>query len=404
MIDIPSAADPREAMGGARATPQNTPRNKPLLATVDASDAAFAAALQSSLITAFTGATAQSSSAQHAPQAQSVRPPRSRADDIEVSTHARVDASGNHRFATATDLATAELAGQGESARTPPDSIGPRETGQQASKQPGSDSRSQSDAQSSRSTSSDAKSAAQEPASSNARPHAPTAASPTTGAPVAGDQSPKPAQAPISRSGAAQIATVARIAAPAGARTNATARLANLTGPRFTTRSAARPNAPARPADVARHAKAFQAQLARGLAAALKKGQGTLTLHLRPRSLGRLTIALSVRDSAVHAQVRASTDAARSLLESGAADLRDALASRGLTLNRLDVTLAEQQRAPDHDAELHATNDVSTGDQSHGRHQGDRPPRADLPHDVAFTDDPSISSGDFLALGLDVTI
>ena len=55
----------------------------------------------------------------------------------------------------------------------------------------------------------------------------------------------------------------------------------------------------------------------------MKRQGESITLNLRPRNLGRLTIELSVRGQAVDARIQATTESARSLLESASVDLRE---------------------------------------------------------------------------------
>ena len=149
------------------------------------------------------------------------------------------------------------------------------------------------------------------------------------------------------------------------------------------------------PAHVLRHAQAFQAQLAKGLAAALKRQGDSITLNLRPRSLGRLTIELTVRGQAVDARIQATTESARSLLESASVDLRESLASRGLTLQRLDVEIADSNDERTVHDEPHDTPDEHTRQER--REGGDTGPAE--AGEAGEADDAHV-----VALGLDITV
>ncbi|HZW09561.1 MAG TPA: flagellar hook-length control protein FliK [Phycisphaerales bacterium] len=109
---------------------------------------------------------------------------------------------------------------------------------------------------------------------------------------------------------------------------------------------------------------AFRAQLAQGLGAALRRGEGDVTLKLRPETLGELRVRVSVRGSEVDATIRASTIEAHRLLEQSVESLRAALEARGLHAGRIEVEpLAQeprqdagtaQQERPGHDAGINS--------------------------------------------------
>ncbi|HRQ72131.1 MAG TPA: flagellar hook-length control protein FliK [Phycisphaerales bacterium] len=97
-------------------------------------------------------------------------------------------------------------------------------------------------------------------------------------------------------------------------------------------------------------AEAFRAQVARGLAAALRRGDGRVVLRLHPESLGMVRVSMGVRDGVVTAQLEPTTRAARELLESGLSSLRAALEARGLHVDRL-IVQPTAQHTPDGKAE-----------------------------------------------------
>ena len=88
-------------------------------------------------------------------------------------------------------------------------------------------------------------------------------------------------------------------------------------------------------------------QAVQGLAAALTRKDGQVTLRLAPEQLGVLKIQLKLRGSAVEARIEASSEPARALFEQERDTLRSALESRGLTVERVEVTLRpEGQPSP----------------------------------------------------------
>jgi hypothetical protein len=78
-------------------------------------------------------------------------------------------------------------------------------------------------------------------------------------------------------------------------------------------------------------------QTARGLATALKQGDGTVTLSLQPPRLGQLKVHLTLQDTMVAARLEPTTTAARQLLVDSEHSLRAALEARGLSVERIDV-------------------------------------------------------------------
>lgn len=97
---------------------------------------------------------------------------------------------------------------------------------------------------------------------------------------------------------------------------------------------------PNHPERAQRFERAFQAQLGRGLAQALRSGDGTVTLRLKPQSLGQLTVRVEVEGQQVRATFEARTVEARQLLEGSREVLRQQLETRGLHADRIEVKLA----------------------------------------------------------------
>jgi len=109
-------------------------------------------------------------------------------------------------------------------------------------------------------------------------------------------------------------------------------------------------NAPAIKQSVIQHA--FIPQAAKGLAMALKQGEGTVTINLKPAHLGSLRVEVSMQASGVTAKIEASSETARQLLMDAQPSLRAALEARGLSVERIDITAvtAPPAGAPSQDA------------------------------------------------------
>lgn len=125
-------------------------------------------------------------------------------------------------------------------------------------------------------------------------------------------------------------------------------------------------------------------QLGRGLAAALKKGEGELTLRLRPESLGQVRVRIDLReDSAegagrqIAARFEVERPIARKVLEQALPELRHALQLRGFQVGSLEVHEASEFGSHTQDSTgSHAPDQVGTprasGEQVHAsRPEGD---------------------------------
>ncbi|MEQ8317440.1 MAG: flagellar hook-length control protein FliK [Phycisphaerales bacterium] len=102
------------------------------------------------------------------------------------------------------------------------------------------------------------------------------------------------------------------------------------------------PSVPQRADQTLRFEKAFQAQVGRGLAQALRSGNGEVTLRLRPENLGQLSVRVQVQQNQVTATFEARHAEAQRMLEGSRDVLRQQLESRGLTVERIDVRLIEE--------------------------------------------------------------
>jgi len=88
---------------------------------------------------------------------------------------------------------------------------------------------------------------------------------------------------------------------------------------------------------VAESAGPMGAQIARGLAGALRQGGGVVTLRLTPEHLGQLKLDMRIEGSSVSATLTPSSEPARQLLEDSTGALKAALEARGLTVERIEV-------------------------------------------------------------------
>jgi flagellar hook-length control protein FliK len=163
-------------------------------------------------------------------------------------------------------------------------------------------------------------------------------------APAMQTVSPAPAAA------AAQVPT----SGSGGERSDSTSRMIpglGQTGPRpGGARSAGTPGANAS-ANAALPAS-LEAQVTRGVSALLAQGPGSITLRMVPEDLGQLRVHMSMKDGSLSLRFETGNGAARELLDSAVADLRSTLEARGLSVERLSVTidpsLAEPANARTH--------------------------------------------------------
>jgi len=87
----------------------------------------------------------------------------------------------------------------------------------------------------------------------------------------------------------------------------------------------------------------LEAQISRGLAAALRQKGGRVTMRLEPTSLGKLTVQLQMKGERVSARFEATTEQARRLLETARSELRSALEARGLVVERVQVQVTPSE-------------------------------------------------------------
>ena len=83
------------------------------------------------------------------------------------------------------------------------------------------------------------------------------------------------------------------------------------------------------------------AQLASALAKALKRGDGTVELTLRPSALGQVRVSLAIEGVQVSARFETRAESAQQLLSQSVDQLRAQLAQRGLVLQEVEFVRDE---------------------------------------------------------------
>ena len=134
--------------------------------------------------------------------------------------------------------------------------------------------------------------------------------------------------------------------APSFERAITALRALGASGPRAKGQSLKGPRTPGAQPQTNR-ARPLLTQVSRGVASILRQNGGSLSLKLRPDSLGELRINLRVHNGAVDATFRADNAQARDLLKSTLSQLKDTLETHGVRVERLRVELADQRT---HDA------------------------------------------------------
>lgn len=121
------------------------------------------------------------------------------------------------------------------------------------------------------------------------------------------------------------------------------------------------------------------AQALRGLAAALRQGSGSVTLHLAPENLGRLRLSIAVKPSEVVARVEATSEEAAQALRENSSQLREALEAQGFAISCLEVDhvspallqLRNRSTMDQHAAPQQWGGDAQSGQQGHASAHGD---------------------------------
>lgn len=110
--------------------------------------------------------------------------------------------------------------------------------------------------------------------------------------------------------------------------------------PRSEARAAAEPLVQAQSPGANVDPRAVEAQITRGLSAAVRQNGGSLTIRLNPPMLGNVKIHMQLEAGVVGARIEAVTAQAHGLLKGQVESLRAALESKGLQVERLTVQLA----------------------------------------------------------------
>jgi flagellar hook-length control protein FliK len=110
-------------------------------------------------------------------------------------------------------------------------------------------------------------------------------------------------------------------------------------------------------------------QVAEQMTQMVAKQQTSLQLSLKPPTLGELNVEISVKDGVVKATMVAESVAAKQALEAGMEQLKSQLASQGLKLERVDITInpdAQRQQAQAQEQDQFARGGNGSGQRSLG--------------------------------------
>ena len=137
-----------------------------------------------------------------------------------------------------------------------------------------------------------------------------------------------------------------------------------------------------------RVADAVAAQTAKGLATALTRSDGAVTLRLNPESLGFIRIKLTMGKESLTARIEASSDQARRLLEQTSETLRASLEAKGWSDPEVHVQLLREadpaldmlkrlEHQGDLELQRRAAQDAAAESNNEGARGGDRGHRED---------------------------
>jgi flagellar hook-length control protein FliK len=86
-------------------------------------------------------------------------------------------------------------------------------------------------------------------------------------------------------------------------------------------------------------------QLSRNIDMAIKQDRSEMKLTLNPESLGEVVVRVHVEDGKVNASLDVQQSTVKHIIEANMPQLREALTSKGLTMERIEVTTAQQGTA-----------------------------------------------------------
>lgn len=159
--------------------------------------------------------------------------------------------------------------------------------------------------------------------------------------------------------------------------------------------------------------EAVQAQIARGMAAALRQKGGVMTIRLNPEHLGSMRIDLTVENGSVSALFGAESEDARRILQDGLDSLKRSIEETGLKVQKLEISGVTPQTAdrahdrptdqrPAQDPRDHQQNGSSrhNAHQNPGHNSGEHPSDRRASRDTAS--DPDAARAETAALAADV--
>ncbi len=104
-------------------------------------------------------------------------------------------------------------------------------------------------------------------------------------------------------------------------------------------------------------------RILRGMSAMIHQNGGTMTMRLDPPELGSLRIQMTLNNGSVSASFSPGSDAARGLLEQHMGQLKTALESQGLLVDRLTIHSASSGSTNAHTGQQHGTDGRGGGEQ-----------------------------------------
>lgn len=128
--------------------------------------------------------------------------------------------------------------------------------------------------------------------------------------------------------------------------------------------------------------------ISRGLTTAFRQNTPQVTLWMSPETLGKVRIQLTFDQGTISARFEATSDATKDLLASNMNALRDALQSRGLTANQIEVVSipdwSHQQGSQTGSGEGRSANEQASGQTENGNStpfgSGDQPKQGTSEH------------------------
>ena len=111
--------------------------------------------------------------------------------------------------------------------------------------------------------------------------------------------------------------------------------------------------------------------VARAISAAIAAKEGRITMRLTPTNLGSVRVQLHQHQGALRAEIETNTEEARRLLGESRESLRHALEARGVTVERISVTLTPSDAEGDGPREVRAEGDTAEADRGSGGDGGD---------------------------------